>query len=291
MLSILIPSYNYDVLPLVKNLQEQATKVGIVFEILVFDDASQNHFNNSRINELESCSFTVLDQNRGRSAIRNLLVSKAKYEWLLFLDADVMPFSENFIAHYVQQIKSSGSFCFSGGIVYEKDKPARNKMLRWKYGHQRETISFEERIKGKVHNTIVNTLFHKSIFEKVRFNETIKSYGYEDVIFITEVLHYYPIQAIDNPVFHLDDNTSTEFLIKTKSALKNLHFLIINNQIDIYKIKIAKVYIGLKKYNLHILMKIFYRLFYKPMEKQLKSSNPSIFLFDIYRLGYLCTLQ
>jgi glycosyltransferase involved in cell wall biosynthesis len=40
MLSILIPTYNYNTLLLVKTLQQQAIESKVVFEILVLDDAS-----------------------------------------------------------------------------------------------------------------------------------------------------------------------------------------------------------------------------------------------------------
>ena len=291
MLSILIPTYNYDVFPLVENLQKQAIKANITFEVLVFDDASQNHFNNSKINELNNCSFTILHQNIGRSAIRNLLAKTAKYEWLLFLDADVLPVTDTFITVYTEQIKSSNFVFFSGGIAYKNDKPSKDNMLRWKYGHHREAISFEQRLNGEPYYTIVNSLFHKSVFDKVQFDEKIKLYGYEDVMFITDALQYFQVGVVDNPVFHLDNTSSSEFLDKTKSALTNLHFLISTKQIDVQRIKIARVYMNLKKYKLHFFMGAVYKAFHKLMERQLKGGNPSLFLFDIYRLGYLSTIN
>lgn len=41
MLSILIPTYNYDVVPLVLELLEQCLECGIAFKNLVFDDGSK----------------------------------------------------------------------------------------------------------------------------------------------------------------------------------------------------------------------------------------------------------
>ena len=42
MLSILIPVYNFDVLPLVKKLNMELTKVDFLYEIICIDDASDN---------------------------------------------------------------------------------------------------------------------------------------------------------------------------------------------------------------------------------------------------------
>ena len=43
MLSILIPTYDYDCRHLVNDLHEQAEQAGIVYEIIVADDASPTY--------------------------------------------------------------------------------------------------------------------------------------------------------------------------------------------------------------------------------------------------------
>ena len=43
MLSILIPTYNYDCSRLVSDLQRQAERMGIGYEVIVADDASPSH--------------------------------------------------------------------------------------------------------------------------------------------------------------------------------------------------------------------------------------------------------
>lgn len=87
MLSILIPTYNYDITALVNKVYQQSKSCNIKFEILVFDDASTDlevRKDNSSINALENTSYTILESNIGRSAIRNKLAKNAQYEWLLF---------------------------------------------------------------------------------------------------------------------------------------------------------------------------------------------------------------
>ena len=290
LLSILIPTYNYDVFSLVENLYKQAIKADIAFEILVFDDASQKNFNNPKINELAHCSFTVLEKNIGRSAIRNLLAKSAKYEWLLLLDADVFPVNDTFISTYIEQTKSSDFKYFSGGIAYKNERPEKDKILRWKYGHHREALLYKDVLKGKISYMIINILAHKTVFEKVGFDEKIRFYGYEDIIFTYEIMKLFEVSFIDNPVFHLNEDTSEVFLTKAKTSMETLHFLIHNNSIDVNKVKIAKVYMKLKKIGLRPIFSFLHRLFKKKMEKNLLSAKPSLFLFDLYRLGYLCSL-
>ena len=98
MLSILIPAYNYDVLPLVQELHNQASKAGIAFEIIVLDDASPDKKTvegNQKAGLYEFTEFIINQNNSGRTLTRKKLAEKAKYDTLLFLDADVMPACAN----------------------------------------------------------------------------------------------------------------------------------------------------------------------------------------------------
>ncbi|RZJ53598.1 MAG: glycosyltransferase family 2 protein [Flavobacterium sp.] len=100
MLSILIPVYNYAVSSLVEIVYKQALECNIPFEIICLDDASQFFLSeNQKINQLKNTTYFILDKNIGRSAIRNLLARKAVYENLLFLDADTIPVTGNFISN------------------------------------------------------------------------------------------------------------------------------------------------------------------------------------------------
>lgn len=122
MISILIPTYNYTVFPLVENLYQQCQKANFQYEILVLDDASTDKeivIKNSEINLLEHCSFQILPENIGRSKIRNLLAEKAKYDWLLFLDADTFPSKSNFVHNYLEAFSNEHPVIF-GGIEYPK---------------------------------------------------------------------------------------------------------------------------------------------------------------------------
>ena len=88
MISILIPSYNYNTLPLVEELHSQAILENVVFEIIVQDDASPENANkqiNSEINKIANCRFERNKVTLGRGQNRNSLVAKANYSWLLFL--------------------------------------------------------------------------------------------------------------------------------------------------------------------------------------------------------------
>lgn len=291
MLSILIPVYNYNILPLASELIKQCSSCGITFEILFLDDASQEFtIENERINLFENASYSILEKNIGRSAIRNLLANKAVYENLLFLDADTMPVYDNFIAKYIATIKNSIVF---GGLLYEKKKPSREQLLRWIYGKEREALSLSERNKNPSNTALVsNLLIKKEILLRFPFDENLTKYGYEDLLFFAVLKsNEIEIKHIQNPVFHLNLENSNLFLSKTKTALENLFFLSSSNKVSKNESKIIDSFELLKKLKLSSFFYFIFKKSKRKIELNLLSDKPSLFLFDIYKLGYYCFLK
>ena len=141
MISVLIPTYRYSAYSLLEEIHRQLKQAKIAFEIICLDDASQSEHDelNSLINSLEFATFKILDKNIGRSAIRNLLGQAAKYDWLLFLDADVYPENSDFIARYLENLSEKIDVIL-GGIKYHKERPEKEKVLHWTYGRGREEV-------------------------------------------------------------------------------------------------------------------------------------------------------
>jgi len=143
MLSILIPTYNFDITNLVKALHQQCKTNGISFEILCFDDGSQAIYKskNQVIASLENVTYQELPSNLGRAKIRNVLGKAAK--------------SSHYITNYIDQI--SPDTLLYGGRVY-KDSPPENsaKRLHYFHGKHREEIATEEREKNPYHSFMTN---------------------------------------------------------------------------------------------------------------------------------------
>lgn len=294
MISILIPIFNYSVHNLVSELHSQLVLTKIKFEIICIDDASSNYYlENDALLNLNNVSLQKLPKNIGRSKIRNLLASKTIYDWLLFLDADVIPKDEDFINVYLRCIESEDAQVFCGGIAYENEKPDSSKMLRWVYGKAREEIDLRIRDEKPYQYFFgANFLIHKSIFETVKFNEKIVKYGYEDVFFVENLRgNGIKLQHIDNEVYHMGIELSLVFLNKIKQAMENLHNL---NSQDIFKsdkIKVLKFYKKIHAYKLNWVFSSVFVVFHKLFEYNLKSRWPSMFLLDLYKLTYLCYLN
>lgn len=294
MISVLIPIYNFNAFNLVSTVHKQLELLNQEFEIICICDASIEFIvENDAINNLSKTKLISLNENIGRSKIRNLLIEKSNFKWLLFLDSDVFPKDNLFIKRYLDCTTKIDTKVFCGGIIYKNEKPDSNKLLRWIYGKNREEINVLKRDKSPYQYVSgANFMIHRLVVERIKFDERIINYGYEDVLFIEDLkINNIEIAHLENPVYHLGIENNLVFLTKTKEAIENLYFISSNNILKGDNLKLLKTYEILKKYGLMIsFLKVFLK-FQKRIELNLLGENPSLFLFDIFKLGYFCSLQ
>jgi len=294
MLSIVIPTYHYNALPLVEALYKQCKEVGIPFEIICQDDASNSELNaeNQKINLLENCHFTSNTENLGRGRNINDMVSKAKYDYILLMDCDTMPKNNHFIQKYIDEVKKEATVVF-GGIIYQNEKPKQENLLRWVYGNSRESLSVEQREENPYFSILTsNLLVKKSVFQSNPFDANITKYGYEDVVWAKQLKEKsIRITHINNPTFHLNLETSEQFLKKIHQSLENL--LLISNLglLTPSDNRILTTYERVSKLGLKNIFSFMYTKFQQNIEANLLSNHPSLFLLDIYKLSYFCKLQ
>lgn len=293
MLSILIPTYNYEVVSLVNSLFRQLNEQDYSYEVICFDNGSNFDIKtiNQEINKLKGCRYRYLENNGGRSKIRNLLAQEAKYDWLLFLDADVLPVSNYFVKDYFESILNEDLKVAFGGLKY-KEQPSSDRMLRWVYGKSREEIPLFIRGKNpRKYFTSANFLIKKEVFEQFKFDESLVEYGYEDTLLAIELKKKnIAITQMDNPVYHLGIDKSDVFLNKTKESVKNLLNLYLQNKVDSQDFKILKIFEKIKKYKMLRVFKNGFHQFSNIMKKNLISNKPSLLIYDLYKLGYLCSI-
>lgn len=293
MLSILIPTYNYNVYPLVTELKSQADALDIAYEILVQDDASKNYLEeNTEINLLQHCSYTLNHENLGRGNNINLLNNRAQFDNVLIMEADAFPEKKTYLQDLIAAINQETKVLF-GGVTYPNEKPEKDKLLRWKYGNEREGVSLNERLKNPYHFVFTWNLFlKKEILSKYHFPYNVKDYGYEDVVFIKQLKeNNVPIQHIENRLVHFNSETSLTFIEKTEKAVATLNQLILSNKLDLKDTKIGKAYRIIQFWQLDGVIRFLFKKLSKQMIANLTSSNPSLIVLDLYKLGYFCLLN
>lgn len=290
MLSILIPVYNFDVRNFVHDLHKSAEKTGKIFEIILVDDASDTNYQeiNQELQSLSNTEYIQLNTNIGRSKIRNLLVEKSNYEYLLFADCDSKTNDKNFIKKYLNHCKDQVVIC--GGRTYEEKKPfSRKEYLRWYYGKKRESKDAGEREKFPNRSFMTNNyVISKTVHNTIKFDESMSQYGHEDTLFGIELKRKgFKIKHIDNPLIHIGLEKNTVFLSKTKKGTENLSYLINNYDFpELYEdIKLLKTYKRTMSFS--FIIRFFFMILRNLTELNLRSRYPLIKLFDFYKLGYL----
>ena len=287
MLSILIPVYNYDVIPLALELNKQCLESKIDFEILCQDDASNSKLNeeNEIINSLENCSFFVNSNNLGRGKNINSLAKKTKHDYLLILDCDTFPTQNNFIKNYISTTNNIENLVVFGGIQYKKEKPENEKLLRWVYGNKRETLSLKVRNqKPNIRALTSNLLIQKKLFLETLFDESITKYGYEDLVFLSDLeKKEIFVTHIENTTYHLGLETSQQFLEKTKIALENLKIISKSRSFNVSDSKLLGFYVLLKRLYLSTFISFIFKKTERIIERNLLSKKPSLLLFDFYK--------
>jgi glycosyltransferase involved in cell wall biosynthesis len=293
MLSILIPTYNCEILKLVESIHKQCVALSISFEIRCLDDFSENRSLHEieKINAFSHCNYQVNPKNLGRTKIRQLLAEQANYDWLLFLDADVLPVSESFIENYLEWIDTSEKVVF-GGYQYDSCEPDSSLLLRYRFGKEREEKSVAIRNSYPYQYTFSgNMLISKSIFLKLNFTESTKLYGMDIYFGYQLYQHHIKVVHIDNPILHLGLEDNTVFFEKAlQSVVSRKQFLAEKKGIEEVN-PLLKAYSKIRKYHFTRLFAWLFYLFEPFLKKRIIGKNPSLRYFDWYRLGYICSLD
>ena len=285
MLSICIPIYNCNCVKLLEDLLSQMEALKIDSELICIDDGSHQfkELNETYVSN-KSINYTALKKNIGRSKIRNLFVSKACFEYMLFLDCDVKitsHFLENYIIHFKKDVVYGGT-SYSAKIPEDK-----NQFLHYKYGHQKESIKLEKRERHPYQTFKTNNfLTPKSYLQKYPFDIRLNQYGHEDSLWaFTLKENAVQIIHIDNPIIHQGLEVNTVLLRKIEQSLENLHYL--NKDNLSLPLRVNTIYNNYRP---------FWKFFSSNFTRRLLKNNilgrhPSLSLLDVYKLLYLASLK
>lgn len=285
MLSILIPVFDFDIRQLVEELHTQCLDWGGDFEIICLDDASAEKWQqcNQEIKDKSFVQLIILEQNIGRSAIRNQLARMAAFEYLLFMDCDSRVNHRTYIQQYMEEVTSD---CLVyGGRNYGSERPSDHQFIfHWIYGKNREESTADDRRQKPYHSFMTNNfVIPKKIFFKYEFDESIRAYGHEDTVFGFNLKDNQEcIKHIDNPLEHIGLEPTEKFIAKSKQAVRNLYY--ITKKYPNVETKLLSL-VG--KFDNHNVSKIFANLgFITPYLEYYfnKSSRPNLLFFDLYKL-------
>ncbi|MGJ8685267.1 MAG: glycosyltransferase family 2 protein [Nonlabens sp.] len=288
MISICVPVYNYDCTPLLDQLVDQVSRLSIAYEIIVFNDASQQRFkpyDSSMVQTINS------EKNIGRSAAREQLAKHATYENLIFLDADVRLPDNNFLNRYIDCISRNYDIVY-GGVSYSNSPPESAYLLRWLYGKKRESRSVEKRKEDRVQNLIsMGFMIKKELFLKISSLINGNFYGH-DIVFSYHINSLkYKITHIDNPVIHLGLETAIAYLYKSIEAINTTYQSEKSGLISNDFRPVQRAYLKIKKTGA---LKLFLKVIEKrrtALDKNLVSSKAKLIYLDFIKLYHYSQLK
>lgn len=284
MLSICIPTYNYDVTPLVSALISQASKLNYAVELLIRDDHSQ-HFKLDELllpeTQIPLRTYTN-PTNIGRTGTRGALAVDAQFEHLLFLDADTLPVDDQFLARF-EPFFTQNIDVVSGGITYQKKRPAPAYRLRWTFGQAREARIAKIRQQQPYLIVSGSLWIKKKLFLDINPKE-LNAYGLDNLIANRLSERRSIVLHIDNPVFHLGLETNIEFLEKSLKAIDTLYESEQNGTSITKHTRLQQRYEHYRKTGLTTLFYYGIGPWIPRLKRKVTASNPSLRAFDFIRL-------
>ena len=292
MISILIPTYNYNLTALFQALKIELENIAPNYEVICYEDGSSKYVedNKKAISKIVNAKHIISKANKGRITTRQSLAEMAKYDWLLFLDADVIPQKTTFINDYLGFLNLSYDAIY-GGYNYNIEKPDKQSILRWKYGKNHEQIDADLRNKTPYKIVISgNFLIKKSTFIDINSRIENDGYGYDNYFGALMKLHQIKVFHINNNVLHNGLDNNTQFLRKVESAVETIFEINQKYSTTITENTLLELYKKIKFFRLQKLIVLIFNLSKAIIKKQLISSNPNLTLLQFYKLGYLCSL-
>ena len=290
MISICIPIYNFNVSALVTALEKQIAQCPEKAQIVLIDDASSQEFKDLNEAVCSKYFYLKLEENIGRSAIRNLFLEHAEHDYLLFLDCDSLVEHPGFIANYLAAIRQNPDDVICGGRVYRPQAPDKEHYLRWKYGIKKESKSAIERAKNPNSSFMTNNfVVAKNVLKAIGFDERLKNYGHEDTLFGYELKeNNIEVKHIDNPVVNGHLETNAVYIANTEKAIENLARILDFTNHDKELIKDVTLLTTYKRFKFFKpLIRLFHSGFGPLIKKRLTKGKVSLNAFDCYKLGYL----
>lgn len=282
MLSVLIPCKNTSVNELVQSLFQQAKRIQLQIEVIVLEDGSDLFLNkNQYAISNQEFHWIFVPENKGRMATRCHLATLAKYETLLFIDADAT-IPPSFLENYRNENIHYTVIC--GGIAY---LPTYNTLLRYRYGIKRESVDAEIRNQKPYHYVFSsNLLISKSIWNRLQLPKTA-DYGTDLLLCNALFQLQIPVKHINNPIHHLGIEEDTMYLEKLKNSVvnrkkwyhENKEIRLVNNMLMLYHLMLQTKIIYVIRY--------LFLITQKWIIAKIKNPKSSLIWVDLYRIGIL----
>ena len=169
-----------------------------------------------------SVEVLIYDGNKGRAYGRNFLFDAAKADWVLFLDADMMPISEAFLENYITLIHTNAGDVIFGGFKVLETKGEPQTELHRVMSLTSDCASAAERQRlGPKNVASSNLCVRKAVLTAEPFDNEFKGWGWEDSEWAARIASRYTLLHADNPALHLGLESTDTLLKRFKTSGAN----------------------------------------------------------------------
>jgi len=225
-LSIVIPYYRDNPAELLSDLLTQCGGQKTL-EILLYDDGTGDADVNSRLCAAVKAAKTpvsliLAEENKGRSTARNVLQMSARADWVLFLDADMRPVTDHFIADYQAIIEDDTADIIFGGFTVPRSSEDPDMDLHRALSDVSDCLSLEDReAAGPQYVASSNLCVRKSVLAQDPFDTGFVGWGWEDSEWAARVSKNHRLKHADIPALHLGLESTDTLLSRFKNSGAN----------------------------------------------------------------------
>lgn len=222
-LSVLIPFMRDDPIKLLQALDRERQPV----EIVLLDDGSGDPELAARVGDAVEAlrlptRFVRLAANEGRSKGRNRLARHARADRFLFIDADMLPDSDHFLADWLALIDAQDPAAAFGGFSLKQTPRTRENALHRAMALRSDCHSAAERARDPAkHVFTANLLVRRDVFDSIGFDERFTGWGWEDVEWGIRVAARWPIVHADIAASHLGLDSAAQMARKYEQSAAN----------------------------------------------------------------------
>ncbi|MEZ5961413.1 MAG: glycosyltransferase [Hyphomonadaceae bacterium] len=208
-LSVLTPFYRYDPSAMLKRFG--AAPAGVEF-ILLDDGSASASLVANVVSAAQGTSaparIIVSGDNLGRARARNRLIAEAKGDYVLFLDADMLPDTSAFLSIWLGIIKTQAPQAAFGGLSLAHAPRSSETALHHALFGNSDCRPARQRARRAAQSTASsNLLVERAFLHAHPFDDHFTGWGFEDVDWALDASRDTEIMHVDNPATHagLDD--------------------------------------------------------------------------------------
>jgi glycosyltransferase involved in cell wall biosynthesis len=230
-LSIVTPFHKNDPSLLLSILSRQCA--GLSVELIIVDDGSGDSALTTAVQGFVD-TFPVpallitFTTNKGRSTARNRLIEDAKAPYILFLDSDMAPDSDQFVSDWLALIERVRPSIAYGGFTTLQVPDLPNIALARALAERGDCHGARVRVaKGPLAVATSNLLVRADIMQDVRFDSGFVGWGWEDVDWALRAARAgYAISHVPIPATHMGLDEPAVLLDKFAKAGPNFRLIV-----------------------------------------------------------------